>query len=314
MLFVDGFKKMDLEEQRGDSSEDDFVEWSPPVVSEGDEAELAQFPDSHDNHHPTNVKVKVHRIEGSRIYYRVDPGVEKVMHRFLPGAILMKLYPEEAEWRAVGMHVGKAEEVEGKPLMWCHQGFLLTSALQRMRKDTSAREGQVLSEDIEEKVQPVNYRKMQMQAAKRDLDILIPAFKGRANLEHVIERLGEIDGARSRDLLLNAETTGIEAVMILMKAYEQHLEIQTGALRTCARMILGTHIQHGRYLRQVEAIKEFGRLGIVRSAVHAMFLFPESPNLTIHALWLLSLMSQNVENARAAGEQVRTGTGGGGPS
>jgi hypothetical protein len=70
--------------------------------------------------------------------------------------------------------------------------------------------------------------------------------------------------------------------------------------------MLGTHIQHGRYLKQVEAIKEFGRLGIVRHTVHAMLLFPESANMTIHALWLLSLMSQNVENARAAGEQVRS--------
>ena len=296
---------MKLKNEESDS-EDDYVEWSPPLVEEGDELELAQFPDAHDSQHPTKVTAKVHRIIGSRIYYRVDPGIEKEMHRFFPGAILMKVYPKEDTWRVVGMHVGKTTEISGKPLMWCHQGFLLTRALQTMRRDTKAREGQVTNSDIEEKVQAVNYRKMQMQSAKKDLDMLIPAYKGRAKLDHVLERLGEIDGARARDLLLNAEAVGIEAVMILMKAYDKHLEVQTGALRTCVRVMLGTHIQHGRYLKQVEAIKEFGRLGIVRHTVHAMLLFPESANMTIHALWLLSLMSQNVENARAAGEQVRS--------
>mmetsp|Transcript_15477 Transcript_15477/g.31883 ORF Transcript_15477/g.31883 Transcript_15477/m.31883 type:complete len:889 (-) Transcript_15477:24-2690(-) len=304
VLYVNNSKNFeDEKDDDGESSEDDYVEWSPPKIEEGDELELCQFPDAHDSHHPTCVKVKVYKIKGAKIYYRVDPTEEKEMYRFFPGAVLIKLFPKEEKWRVMGMHVGKAEKIEDKALMWCHQGYLLTYALQRMRKDINEMENLVKAEDIEEKVQPVNYRKMQMQAARKDLDVIMQAHKDRAGLEKAVETVGEIDGARARDLLLNAEATGIEAVMILMKTYDKHLEIQTGAMRTCVRIMLGTHIQHGRYLSQVEAIKEFGSRGIVRHTVQAMRLFLESPNFIIHALWLLSLMSQNVENARAAGEQ-----------
>ena len=49
-----------------------------------------------------------------------------------------------------------------------------------------------------QKVQPVNYRKMQMQAARKDLDVIMQAHKDRAGLEKAVETVGEIDGARAR--------------------------------------------------------------------------------------------------------------------
>lgn len=88
-----------------------------------------------------------------------------------------------------------------------------------------------------------------------------------------------------------------------MEAYKKDLEVQTSAMRVCTRMLLGTHVQHGKYLKQVDAIKQFGDLGIVRHTVEVMHFFSDSPQMMKHSLWLLSLLTQSVENAREAGRQ-----------
>jgi len=158
------------EEEESDSSEDTYAEFEPPRVEVGDKMELVQYPDVHDNHHPTRVTVKVWKIEGAKLYYRVDPGVEKVMHRFHGGAALLKEYSSECRWRIVGLHVGKAKSFDGKDVMWCHHGFLLSPALRRMRRDVTEMEKVIDVEDNEEKVKPVNYRKMQKEVAKKVRD------------------------------------------------------------------------------------------------------------------------------------------------
>ena len=148
-----------------------------------------------------------------------------------------------------------------------------------------------------------NYKKMSMLVAKSDLDSLLTASKsGPGDALRKAEELGPVNGDRARDLLLNAEAAGIQAVVVLMETYKSDLEVQTLAMRICLRMLLGTHVQHGQYLRQVKRIEEFGKLGIVKQAVQVVAMFPHSPQAITSSLWLLSLMTQNVENAREAGK------------
>ena len=113
---------------------------------------------------------------------------------------------------------------------------------------------------------------------------------------------GPVNGDRARDLLLNAEATGIQAIIVMMETYKSDLEVQSLAIRICVRILLGTHVQHGKYLKQVERIREFGELGVVRHTVQVMMLFPDSTQVMTSSLWLLSLVTQNIENTREAGK------------
>jgi hypothetical protein len=92
----------------------------------------------------------------------------------------------------------------------------------------------------------------------------------------------------------------VQAVVLLMSMYKNDISMQTLAMRVCVRILLGTHVQHGKYLSQVEAIRKFGALGIVKHVVMIMRQFPDSTAMTVYALWLLALMTQNAVNARDA--------------
>ena len=81
--------------EESDSSEDDtgIEDWKPPSVEVGDTLLIMQYPDLHDNQHPIELKTKVHKVDGARVYYRVDPTLDT--HRFVSGAGLVKFYEEE---------------------------------------------------------------------------------------------------------------------------------------------------------------------------------------------------------------------------
>ncbi|GMI07430.1 hypothetical protein TrLO_g7592 [Triparma laevis f. longispina] len=291
------------EEEESDSSEDDtgIQDWQAPEIAVGDELIIMQFPDIHDNHHPTELKAKVHQVDGATMYYRVDPTLDT--HRFFTGAALVKFFKKERAYRIIGLHRGRTTEINGKPIQWCHHGMQLTYALRRMRKDIFDREQhEVEASQVEEKQQVANYRKMAMLAAKSDLDTLLAANKGGVASSKTIEAIGPINSDRARDLLLNAEAGGIHDVVVLMSTFAKDLEMQSMAMRICVRVLLGTHVQHGRYLKQVERIAKFGDLGIVKHACAVMRTFPDSPQILTSSLWLLSLMTQNVQNARIAGQ------------
>ena len=191
------------------SSKDSFVEWSPPSVSVGDELEIVQYPDIHDNTHPRTLKVKVYGIEGPRIYYRVDPLLDT--DRFVNGAVLLKKYEDEMKYSAVGLHLCRANEMGGRKVQWCHRGVLLTHAMQRMRENVNNEERHKKeASQVEEKVQSVNYRKMSMMAAKVDLEKLLRASNyGLEESRKSVNELGEMNNDRARDLLRNAEAGGI---------------------------------------------------------------------------------------------------------
>jgi hypothetical protein len=291
-----------LESDSGDSSDSNFDNWKPPAVEVGDELTIIQYPDTHDNEHPHTRKVKVYNITGSKIYYRIDPQLDT--HRLLDGAVLVKLYEDELKYRVVGLHIGRCTEFKNKPISWCHHGFLLTHAFQRLRIDISKKVAHdVESVATEVKVASANFRKMSLLAAKQDLENLLSTSRTPVGSSRTINALAAIDSDRARDLLLNAEAAGIDAVITLMNMYYSDLDLQTMAMRVCVRMLLGTYLQHGKYLSQVEAIAQFGALGIVRHTVHVMHAFPDSTDLNVYALWLLALMSQNAINARAAGSE-----------
>ncbi|GMH93586.1 hypothetical protein TrVE_jg6866 [Triparma verrucosa] len=285
-----------------ESSDDDtgIKDWEAPVMNVGEELLIMQYPDIHDNHHPTELKAKVYHVDGPTIYYRVDPTLDT--HRFLTGAALVKFFKEERAYRIVGLHRGRTTEINGKLIKWCHHGMQLTYALQRMRQDISAREQHEMEAgQIEEKQQVANYRKMAMATAKGDLkELLVASLQGGAAVKNAVEALGPINSDRARDLLLNAEAGGIDDVVVLMNAYSKDLEMQSMAMKICVRILLGTHVQHGRYLKQVERIKRFGELGLVSHACAVMRSFPDSPQILTSTLWFLSLLTQNVQNAELA--------------
>ena len=104
----------------------------------GDELLVMQYPDVHDNQHPTELKTKIYRIDGAKVYYRVDPTLDT--HRFVSGAVLVKFFKQEQRYKIIGFHLGRTKEIDGKPIQWCHNGILLTFALQRMRLDIFAME------------------------------------------------------------------------------------------------------------------------------------------------------------------------------
>jgi len=142
-----------------------------------------------------------------------------------------------------------------------------------------------------------------MAAAKQDLDTLLNASRTPIGISRSLATIGPVDAERARDLLQNAEASGVEAVVMLMQSYRNDVEIQTQAMRTCVRILLGTHVQHGKYLSQVEAISKFGALGIVAHTVAVMRAHPDSTSHTVYSLWLLALMTQNAINARLAGKE-----------
>jgi len=240
----------------------------------------------------------------------VDPQLDT--HRLYRGAVLVKLYSKEHKYRVVGLHTGRCTAIDGKPVSWCHEGFLMAGALSRLRSDVTRTEEHDKEAAVEVKVVSANFRKMSILEAKKDLKALLSASSsssgnigslGGASDSPPPATLKPVDADRARDLLVNAEAAGLHAVSMLMDLYKNNEELQTQAMRVCVRILLGTHVQHGKYLSQVEAIASFGELGVVKHTVMIMRKFPESTEMTVHALWLLALMTQNAANARDAGRE-----------
>jgi hypothetical protein len=80
--------------------------------------------------------------------------------------------------------------------------------------------------------------------------MIVSAFKAKIGLNRVIVDVGEIDGARARDLLLNAEAGGIHAVITLMKVYDKQLgEAKLGAKRRASNAISSDENRPTSYFR-----------------------------------------------------------------
>jgi len=141
------------------SSDSEFGQWKPPLVSVGDTLTVLQYPDAHDAQHPHSRTVKIHVIADSKIYYRIDPTLDT--HRISAGAVLIKLYPDELTYKVIGIHTGRTSTLNNKPIDWCHEGYLLTRAFMRMREDVTKQvEHDAEADSTEVKVTSANFRKV----------------------------------------------------------------------------------------------------------------------------------------------------------